>query len=499
MSGYAALKFGEPFLDPEHPLLAKTISAAPLIFQNVKFNHNDTDFTQQKYYFDIGKLFRTSRVFLNYQGNNPDTLLLSARIPMILLTLLFGLALFLFTRKLFGNLAAIFAVFFYATEPNILAHGRLVNTDVPGMGFLLLAVFSLLIYSERQSLKRLLFLTLALALAFLAKYSNFYFLPLALVLMEFIYRQQRFRPREHMLFVIVGVFAIISLFYGLIAFRTEGILAFLPTHYLNGLNTIQFELNNDKRFSYLLGEAYYGSRWYYFPIMFLAKTQLTTLVLFALTPLLFIKKKLNLSLTQALITFAPPVIFFALALSVKFNIGVRHILPTYPFVIILAAASLSALFYWIRKSLSYDFAAATKSLLLAIIIGARLWSVSTTFPGYLSYYNIAFGGTENGWKVSDDSNYDWGQDIKRFANLIKEKGITKIGLDNYTNDYAAKDYYKAPTFPIFPTDKHYKGYLALSTSVIVYHQYNKDNYSWVVDKYPILYRAGKSIFIYKID
>jgi hypothetical protein len=116
----------------------------------------------------------------------------------------------------------------------------------------------------------------------------------------------------------------------------------------------------------------------------------------------------------------------------------------------------------------------------------------------LSYYNLAFGGTENGWKVADDSNYDWGQDVKRLADFVEKNHIPSIAFDNFTGNYAAK-YYKIPVTSISPKDKNYKGYLALSTSVITFHENQKDNYSWVADRYQPVARAGYSIFIYKIE
>ena len=43
-----------------------------------------------------------------------------------------GLLVFLYARKLFGMAAGLFALAFSCLEPTILAHGRIVHTDVPG-------------------------------------------------------------------------------------------------------------------------------------------------------------------------------------------------------------------------------------------------------------------------------------------------------------------------------------------------------------------------------
>jgi hypothetical protein len=248
----------------------------------------------------------------------------------------------------------------------------------------------------------------------------------------------------------------------------------------------------------LLGESYYGSKLAYFPILLLAKTQLVLLASFAFSLILLMVKKLRLSFNTLVLLLVPPALFFALALTTKLNIGVRHILPIFPFMIILGAAAIAILLRGLVTQLGKKIGLSAAGLLLFLILGSRIWSVATTFPGYLSYYNVLFGGTENGWKVADDSNYDWGQDVKRLADYVEKHKINSIAFDNYTGDYAAR-YYNIPVKRISPKDTGYKGYIALSTSVITFHENQKDNYSWVVDKYKPLARAGYSIFIYKIQ
>ena len=498
LSGYAALKYGHDYIDPEHPLFAKSLAAAPLLFQDIKLDRTDPGYANQKNDFDIGKMFGASRRFLNYSGNDPDGILLSTRIPMIMLTVFFGVIIFLFTKKLFGSIAAFIATFFFATEPNILAHGSLVNTDLAASGFVVMTVFALWIYYEKQSTKRLVFLILSLSLALLSKYSTFVIFPLILISMVTIYLTQSRKPWKHLIYTVIGVLLIISLFYGVLSFRDRGILGFLPIQYFTGLAIVLDELSGDLRFSYLLGESYYGSRWYYFPVLFLAKTQITTLLSLLLFVIYIITKKINLSRKQLFLILLIPITFFGLALTTKFNIGVRHILPIYPFIFIFGAGALVTLIRLMQKATKKKISLAGITLIILIIVVARSWSSVSTFPGYLSYYNIAFGGTENGWKVSNDSNYDWGQDIKRLDEYVRNNNIESIALDNYTGHYSS-EYYNIPTTNLTPNDTNYKGYLALSTSVIAFNEDSEKNYSWVIDKYKPIAKAGYSIFIYKIE
>jgi len=498
LSGYAALKYGIDYIDAEHPLFAKSLASVPLLFQNIKFDKTDPIFTSHDVEFNVGKMFNYSRNFLKFSGNNPDSILFSTRIPMISLTVFFGIVVFLFTTKLFGKGAALLATFLYATEPNIIAHGSLVNTDLAAAGFILLSIYALYLYFERQSRKRLIFLIVSLALAFLSKHSTFFLFPLVLIFMEILYRTQKYRPRIHLLAVFFGVFAIIFLFYGILSFRQRGLVGFFPYEYFKGLILIPYGLAHDQRFSYLLGESYFGGRWYYFPILILAKTQLWTLVLFLVSTVAIAFKKFELSRKQLLLLFVPPAAYLAVAMISSFNIGVRHVLPIYTFMIILGAGGFVALARLAFRNFSKQTSFAIIGFALLIVVASRIWSVAATYPSFLSYYNVAFGGTANGWKVSDDSNYDWGQDVKRLADYVHEHNIQSIAFDNYTGFFATK-YYDIPAKHISVNDTNYKGYLALSASVIVYNSSQKQTYSWVIDHYKPIFRAGQSIFVYKIE
>ena len=54
-----------------------------------------------------------------------------------------------------------------------------------------------------------------------------------------------------------------------------------------------------------------------------------------------------------------------------------------------------------------------------------------SFPYFLSYYNELAGGSKNGWQVAVDSNYDWGQDLKRLTDFVEKNKIEKIAIDYF--------------------------------------------------------------------
>jgi len=61
-------------------------------------------------------------------------------------------------------------------------------------------------------------------------------------------------------------------------------------------------------------------------------------------------------------------------------------------------------------------------------------SVFCSFPFYLSYYNALGGGTENGYKIATDSNYDWGgSDVRRLAEWMRSNNVRVIYTDFFAD------------------------------------------------------------------
>src|SRR6187551_515464 len=127
--------------NPEHPPLGKLLMAAGLA---VAQPHLDPAFRGNQ--SDLG------RHVLYEAGNDPYELMFLARLPIISLTLLFGLVVFFFARDLAGPVGGLLALALYAFEPDIITHGSLATLDVPAIGFLLTATWLLWRARERPRL-----------------------------------------------------------------------------------------------------------------------------------------------------------------------------------------------------------------------------------------------------------------------------------------------------------------------------------------------------------
>jgi tetratricopeptide (TPR) repeat protein len=97
----------------------------------------------------------------------------------------------------------------------------------------------------------------------------------------------------------------------------------------------------------------------------------------------------------------PAAVFFAASMTSGLDIGLRHILPFYPFLIVLAAAG------------AWNFATQRRAWQWAVG-GLLLFHAASSvraFPNYLPYSNEAWGGPSKTYRVLTDSNVDWGQGL----------------------------------------------------------------------------------------
>lgn len=128
------------------------------------------------------------------------------------------------------------------------------------------------------------------------------------------------------------------------------------------------------------------------------------------------------------------------------------------------------------------------------------------FPYYLSYYNALGGGLQNGYKIATDSNYDWGQDLKRLRDYVEKNNIAKINLDYFGG--GSPKYYLGEKYKSWWSSKGAPpagSYFAVSLNSLTGNQAKgigditikpEDAYQWLRGKIPIA-RAGISILIFK--
>lgn len=439
-AGYYHLVAGDFQLNTEHPPLVKMWAALPLLFIQPKepklVENGAEDFAQRSAVVEQQFWFSNQNQFIRI-GYWP-------RLMMVPLTIGLGIVIFLFTRALSNSTAAFLAVFLYTIEPTILAHGRVVHTDVPAALGYLLFFFALLQYHRSPSPRRTIFLGVVTAVALLTKYSMVILAPLlVLYAIALALSNRRDSPRLksliiHAVTVIAIVIVIINAVY---FFRHDRLsepdrrwlvstsqphsgtiyqgVAFLghviPAYYLFGVYKVAIH-NHYGHPAFLLGH-YSNDGWrYYFPVAFALKTTLPFLILSLLALgwagfQIIVRRKVGL-----LWLLVPFLIYLAVSISGSINIGIRHLLPAFPFLFILGGMVLAEILKPRHRSIGV--------VVTVVLVGWMCAEAIRTFPNYTPYMNQLASGPH--WQYLSDSNVEWGDDVNSLAAYLKSHGETRV-------------------------------------------------------------------------
>jgi hypothetical protein len=438
-TGYSALVLKDYRIDPLHPPLLRMWAALPLpAMSDVHFN------TNTEFWTDLNPwAFCHQFMFVD---NDADRLLASARLMTVLLGLLLGVLLFYWSRELFGFGAATIVLGLYCLEPNILAHFRLATTD-PGVTCFIFGTVYFLWRTTRQPTPwNLTGLIVFFALAQISKFSALILFPITVTLLAVHgYRTGRWRTALGIVAALAvasyaAIWAVHRFQYapsppgggleqivtGPKVHQRLGTLAnvldwvdlhrLLPNTYVQGFSLSQAQAQT--RPAYLFGRFNTTGWWYYFPVAFLIKTPVALIILF-LAGLALCAGSRATFLQKDVFFLLPPAMYLCAAMTVNTNIGLRHILPIYPFALLIAGRTVEAIL------------ASRRKLLVGFLVALCLFQigeVAVVSPHYLAFFNCLIGGPKNGYKYLADSNIDWGQDLKNLKKWMDANGVDHINL-----------------------------------------------------------------------
>ncbi len=178
-TGYVMVRHNNFSFVSEHPPLINQIGSLLLLFIQPNFDIHNLIFLPNSQTPDIS---RNGAAFLYHLGNNPQLLLFLERLPIILLAVLLGLALFLLSTKIFGGSAALITLALYAFDPNMIAHGSLFTSDLGLTAFYVFSLFYLERFFAGPTLKNAIIAGVFCGLTFVAKISGLVLFPVVLVL-----------------------------------------------------------------------------------------------------------------------------------------------------------------------------------------------------------------------------------------------------------------------------------------------------------------------------
>jgi 4-amino-4-deoxy-L-arabinose transferase-like glycosyltransferase len=462
-AGYSYWLHSDFGINPEHPPLVKLVASLPLLISRPKCPPPPN-------FFFRGASASGGKQLMSYFGPGAQTMLAHARIAVSVFVFLLALLVFFAAREMFGDGAALLALLLFVFDPMIIANGPLIATDIGVTCCLFAAVYALYRYVKQPSLLRLSLCALAAGLSLAAKHSAIMLFPILVLLctVEVMLNWQAIDINAGLdntkegnagadskasrvvtalrlggASVAIALVAVTMLwaFYGFryaarpnrnqivpptaiflkdlpqpleartIAFAEQHHL--LPEAYLYGLTDV-VTLANKGRPMYLFGQIYPVGRWFYFPAAFLIKSTLGLLLLLALLP--FARALWRSEHRRELVfLILPPVVYFGMAMTSKMDMGIRHVLPIMPFLLVLAAAGAMTL---IRQSRAWAW---TVGVLVVVHLGSSLWA----FPNYLPYSNEIFGGPNRTYRALADANVGWAGGLKALHTSIETRHITQ--------------------------------------------------------------------------
>src|SRR5688572_15820567 len=445
LAGYRHWQCGDFGINPEHPPLLKLLATAPLNFRQLSEPpwQCGSKLTSKFDAFSYGSTFLVE--------NGVDSVVISARLAASLMALLLAVLVFCAAREMFGRWEALTALAIVAFEPNLIAHGSLVTTDMAISATSFGAIYALYRFGKVPSLFRFAVTGLAFGLMLSSKHSAVIFAGILFVLLiaDTILFRHSTAPLSQRLIRRIAAFAgmfvfglvILWSFYGFRYYaipnatersisvadyikengRPESVQSVparvtdaishtpvFPESYVLGMADV---IAGGTRNSWVFGRVYPTGKWFYFPIAFLVKSSIALLLLvpLALVYLGFNHQKWR----EGMFLLVPAFIFFLFAASSNFTTGVRHILPIYGLLIVLAAAGA----VWLSRKLKVF-----RYVLVALLVLNAIATVRAA-PNYLSYANDLWGGYENTHRIFVDSNTDTGQSIKLVSEYLVREGV----------------------------------------------------------------------------
>lgn len=263
---------------------------------------------------------------------------------------------------------------------------------------------------------------------------------------------------------------------------------------------------------FFLGQVYSTGQRSYFPIAYLLKEPLALhfLTLVALAFLLWSLRRSEWRRGQVtkwarshftefafLVMLA---VYWAAMLRSHMNIGVRHLLPAFPFMFILVARQIVRMFEGLGKSADRSvLRRQVARVALGALLGWQAITVLRVYPSYLAYFNELAGGPDGGWRYLNDSNLDWGQDVKRLAQFVELRGLPGIHADYFGPAdafYYFREKYQGPVGCGPPP----KGWVAVSAMFYPGAPWNPEcDYRRFLPIETLKARIGYSIFVFHVE
>lgn len=419
-----------------------------------------------------------------------------ARLLMPLFSIIGGLVVFFWSKSLYGGGGGVLSLAVWVLCPNVLAHARLITTDLGATSLGILATFVFWNYLKKPSWKLAGLAGITLGLAQLSKFSlivlyGFWpFLAVVRAATDAEFRAKWLKIVAHA-GCVVGLSLLVidagyafegvgislgdyefscqtltkpvppgmrrpqspdALLNGAWHFRVnrfrDTVLSKLPVplpkHYMLGFDDqkleaegipnkfFDFDLTGSKGDQvqgypvYLNGELRQQSWWYYYLLTLAYKVPEGTLILVVTSFLVMVVSKRTRAggFDEFAVLFVPSFVLFVMSVFTNINLGLRYVLPIFPYVFI----AMGKLAPWATGFIGMKPRRAALGF-LGLCLTMTAASTALIHPHYLAYFNLVSGGPDHGAEHLIDSNIDWGQDLVNLRQwLARNAPGERVGL-----------------------------------------------------------------------
>lgn len=423
-------------MNAEHPVFAKSLAGLAASWAGAEAK-TDSEAWATKEQWDFG------REVIYESSGDWRRILAAGRLPMIGLGVLLGFLLWSWTRAMYGPASAAVALALYAFSPTFLAHTRLVTTDVPLTLGVVAAVAALWRAWHTGRAIWVVAAAGAVALTMITKFSAFSYGPVYVVLCLLPSARRPWGAGVRHLALFLGAAFVLTELAVFVAYgfawdwttmRSLGleargvtaetmslarripleIMATIPwpsEDFARGMKDILF-FTEAGHPVYLLGKASDTGTWWS-PFLTLGVKASLPLLLMAVVGLAVSLRRPAWRTRELLFLGLPALLVLGTNVAANLGLGVRHLLPMFPFLILLAVAPLRGGGWPLG---AWPFFGVTAML---------LWHAAgavAAYPHYIARFNEIARYSGGGAKYLGDSNLDWGQDLSLAARKLKELG-----------------------------------------------------------------------------
>jgi hypothetical protein len=359
---------------------------------------------------------------------NPYAISWGARPLNVVLGVILGLLLWTAARRYYSEGAANFVLALYAFSPALIAHFSVAINDGAVALFTFAAALQIVKWRREPSWRRTIVLGLILGGLLVAKFSTPTLFLISVVLLLVLKPESvelnplKWNWRQVFAILVVAFVVVWATYFfhwtkvtlqngtiaTLSANRAKPVVERFPLHvnatfyvpngeYLEGLLKQVLHMKGGHP-SFLLGQISQTGWKSYFPVVMVLKWPTVMLVLFLAGLLLALLKRVPVPRDWHVLAILP-CLYFLSAIFANVDIGERHILLVYPFVLLFIAG------VW---EFARRYSMATWLLVALALLNAA--DCLRYAPGYLSYFPI-YVNPATSYKLLSDSNIDWGQGL----------------------------------------------------------------------------------------